>query len=81
LLDRSVLAFATDGSAQGKGKGSSGDKGKSERSLNRSDKKSDDAIEQDKGKTKSKGKDQSLSGSDNRYKGLSKKLGRSPESI
>lgn len=76
-----VLAFAADGSAQGKGKGNSGDKGKSERSLNKSDKKSDDAIEQDKGKTKSKGKDQSLSGSDNRYKGLSKKLGRSPESI
>lgn len=32
-----LLAFATDGSAQGKSKGNSGDKGKSERSLNKSE--------------------------------------------
>lgn len=77
------LAFAfvlsADALAQGKGKGNAGGKGAGQ-SQGKS--KHDDDLwdRDDKGKGKS-GKDGRLSGSDNRFKGLAKKLGRSPESL
>lgn len=79
-----VLAFASEGIAQGKGKGNSGNKGNSGQSQGNKGNsgKSDDSIfDDDKEKSKSRGKNSNLLGSDNRYKGLSKKLGRSPESL
>lgn len=61
------------GKGKGNGKGNSQSQGKT--------KNDDDGWDRDdKGKGKSK-KDERLSGSDNRFKGLSKKLGRSPESL
>lgn len=76
-----VLAFAADANAQGKGKGNSENKGKSGQTQGKSDKRNDENSDKDQGKSRKKVKDSNLSGSDNRYKGLSKKLGRSPESI
>ena len=69
VLALSAGVFA-QGKGNGKGKGQSKDKSKHENDWDRSD----------KGNGKSK-KNDGLTGSDNRFKGLSKKLGRSPESL
>jgi len=69
VLALSAGTFA-QGKGNGKGKGQSKDKSKHENEWDRGD----------KGTGKSK-KNDGLTGSDNRFKGLSKKLGRSPESL
>lgn len=85
-----LLTAAVDGHAQGKGKGGGqgSNKGGSSASQGRSDDKGkpDDRDlwdgSDDKNKGKGSGKnDDGLSGRDNRYKGLSKKLGMSPEAV
>lgn len=74
-----VFAFADDAVGQGKGKGNSGGKAAG-RSHGTSGKNSDDPQwdRNDRGKGR---KNNGLVGSENRFKGLSKKLGRSPESL
>lgn len=71
-----VFVLSAEVLAQGKGKGNGKGNGQSQGKS-----KNDDAWDRDdKGKGKSK-KNDGLTGSDNRFKGLSKKLGRSPESL
>ena len=71
-----VFVLSADAVAQGKGKGNGKGNGQSQGKS-----KGDDSWDRD---DKSKGKshkNDGLTGSDNRFKGLSKKLGRSPESL
>lgn len=78
-----VLAFSADAFSQGKGRGNGGGNGKGNSGQPKGNSKHDDDSwdrDGDKGNGKSKKAD-GLSGSDNRFKGLSKKLGRSPESL
>lgn len=73
-----TVAFVLSADVLGQGKGKGNGKGNGQ-SQGRS--KSDDSWDRDgKGKGKAK-RDDGLVGSDNRFKGLSKKLGRSPESL
>lgn len=83
LLLMLITALSADAFAQGKGKGNGGGNGKGAGQGQAKSKNSDDYWDRDddgNGKGKSK-KNDGLSGSDNRFKGLSKKLGRSPESL
>ena len=74
-----VFTLSSDVFAQGKGKGNGNGKGNGQ-SQGKSKHDDDGWVRDDKGKGKGK-KNDGLSGSDNRFKGLSKKLGRSPESL
>ena len=86
ILVALVFVLSADVSAQGKGKGNGNGNGNGSgkgngQSQEKSKHDDDDGWDRDdKGKGKSKKYD-GLSGSDNRFKGLSKKLGRSPESL
>jgi hypothetical protein len=75
-----VYVLSADVFAQGKGKGNGNGKGNGQ-SQGKAKHDDDNGWDRDdKGKGKAKRND-GLSGSDNRFKGLSKKLGRSPESL
>ena len=78
-----VFALSADVFAQGKGKGKGNGGGNGKGNAKSQGKsKNDDPWDRDddRGRGKSKNGDK-LSGSDNRFKGLAKKLGRSPESL
>jgi hypothetical protein len=72
-----VFVLSSDVLGQGKGKGNGKGNGQSQGKSKHDD---DGWNRDEKGKGKAK-KNDSLTGSDNRFRGLSKKLGRSPESL
>ena len=76
-----VFVLSADVFAQGKGKGSGGGNGKGNGQSQGKSNHDDDTWDRDGDKGNGKSKNGGLTGSDNRFKGLSKKLGRSPESL